>query len=133
VLLAALPGLPTVDCMTSSHHEAFSPCDSGAVREGRPLDRLITIDDVRALFKLGRTAAYELTHRAEFPAPVQVSRRCLRWWASDVDAYADALQREAAERRTRRTTARPAGEPTASAAGRITGTVRAARGHRASA
>jgi predicted DNA-binding transcriptional regulator AlpA len=133
VLLAALPGLPTVDCMTSSHHEAFSPCDPGAVREGRPLDRLISIDDIRALFKLGRTAAYELTHRAEFPAPVQVSRRCLRWWASEVDAYADALQREAAERRTRRTTARPAGEPTASAAGRITGTVRAARGHRESA
>jgi len=54
-------------------------------------DQLISITDIRALFKLGRTAAYELTHRAEFPAPVQVSRRCLRWWASEVDAYADAL------------------------------------------
>ena len=133
MLLAALPGLPTVDCMTSSHHEAFSPCDPGAVREGRSPDRLISIDDIRALFRLGRTAAYELTHRAEFPAPVQVSRRCLRWRASEVDAYADALQREAAERRTRRAAARPAGEPTASAAGRITGTIRAARGHRESA
>jgi predicted DNA-binding transcriptional regulator AlpA len=132
VLLAARPGLPTVDFMTSSHHEALSPCDPGAVREGRLPDRLISIDDIRALFKLGRTAAYELTHRAEFPAPVQVSRRCLRWWASEVDAYADALQREAAERRTRRTPARLAGEPTASAARRITGTVRAARGHRES-
>jgi predicted DNA-binding transcriptional regulator AlpA len=133
VLLAALRGLPTVDCMTSTHHEASSPCDRGAVREGRPPDQLISIDDIRALFKLGRTAAYELTHRAEFPAPVQVSRRCLRWWASEVDAYADALQREAAERKTRLTAVRPAGEATPSAARRITGTVRAARGHRESA
>ena len=50
-MMAALPGLPTVDCMTSSHHEAFSPCDPGAVREGRPPDRLISIDDIRTLFK----------------------------------------------------------------------------------
>ena len=132
MLLAALRGLPTVDCMTSTHHEAFTPCDRGAVREGRPLDRLISIDDIRELFKLGRTAAYELTHRPEFPVPVQVSRRCLRWWASEVDAYADALQREGAERKTRQTAARPAGEATPSAARRITGTVRAARGHRES-
>ena len=26
-------------------------------------DRLISIGDIRSLFKLGRTAAYELTHR----------------------------------------------------------------------
>ena len=128
VLLAASSSLPTVEAMTLPDR------DPEAVRHGRPgTGRLISIGDIRALFKLGRTAAYELTHRAEFPAPVQVSRRCLRWWASEVDAYADALQREAAERRTRQTTARPAGGPTASAAGRITGTVRAARGHRESA
>ena len=30
-------------------------------------DRLISIGDIRNLFKLGRTAAYELTHRPEFP------------------------------------------------------------------
>lgn len=71
-----------------------------AGRRGRPdADRLISIGDIRTLFKLGRTAAYELTHRQGFPAPVQVSRRCLRWWASEVDAYADALQREGALRR----------------------------------
>src|SRR3984957_19522390 len=115
--------------MTSSHHETFSPCDPGAVREGRPLDRLISIDDIRALFKLGRTAAYELTRRPGFPAPVQVSRRCLRWWASEVDAYADDLQREGAERGTRRAVTRETGSPTA-VPRRITGTVRAARGRR---
>ena len=129
MLLAALPGLPTVDCMTSSHHEAFSPCDPGAVREGRPPDRLISIDDIRALFKLGRTAAYELTRRPGFPAPVQVSRRCLRWWASEVDAYADALQREGAPRGTRRAAMRDTGERTA-VPRRTIGTVRTACGRR---
>jgi predicted DNA-binding transcriptional regulator AlpA len=60
-----------------------------AVPEGRPgTDRLISVADIHALFKLGRTAAYELTRRPGFPAPVQFSRRCLRWWASEVDTYA---------------------------------------------
>jgi len=119
--------------MTFADPEASSAYDPEAVRQGRPgADRLISIGDIRALFKLGRTAAYELTHRPGFPAPVHVSRRCLRWWASEVDAYANALQREGAQRRTRRATTRQAGEPVA-VPRRITGTVRAARGRRESA
>ena len=77
-------------------------------RGGHDTDRLISVSDIRMLFKLGRTAAYQLTRRPGFPAPVQLSRRCLRWWASEVDAYADTLQRERAQRRTHRTTTRQA-------------------------
>jgi predicted DNA-binding transcriptional regulator AlpA len=107
--------------------------DPEAVRQGRPgTDRLISVGDIRALFKLGRTAAYELTHRPGFPAPVQVSSRCLRWWASEVDTYAGTLRREGAQRRTRRATMRVASQP-AAVPRRITGTVRAARGRRESA
>lgn len=113
--------------MTSVEPEASSAYDPKAVRLGRPgTDRLISIGDIRTLFKLGRTAAYELTHRSGFPAPVQVSRRCLRWWASEVDAYAGTLQQERARRKTRRTTTRRATE-SAELPRRITGTVRAAR------
>jgi predicted DNA-binding transcriptional regulator AlpA len=119
--------------MTSPSPEALPARDPWAIREGRPTDRLISISDIRTLFKLGRTAAYDLTHRPEFPVPVQVSGRCLRWWASEVAAYAEALQRKGAQRRTRPTTVRPTGEPAASAARRITGTVRAARGRQGSA
>jgi predicted DNA-binding transcriptional regulator AlpA len=98
-----------------------------AVRQGRPdTDRLIGISDIRALFKLGRTAAYELTHRPEFPAPVQVSCRCLRWWASEVEAYADTLQREGVRRRICRTATQRANNLVAPPR-QITGTVRAAR------
>jgi len=89
-------------------------------------DRMISIGDIRVLFKLGRTAAYELTRRPGFPAPVQFSSRCLRWWASEVTAYADTLQQQGAQRSTRRASPRqpstPGGQPR-----RITGTVRAAR------
>jgi predicted DNA-binding transcriptional regulator AlpA len=104
--------------------------DPEAVPRGRPGgDRLISVGDIRALFKLGRTAAYELTRRPGFPAAVQVSRRCLRWWASEVDAYADALQRGGAPRGTRRVAARETDAP-AAVPRRITGTVRAARERR---
>lgn len=116
--------------MSLSDHEAFSLSDSAAVPQPRPgTDRLISIGDIRALFKLGRTAAYDLTHRPGFPAPVQVSRRCYRWWASEVDAYVVTLQRETTQRRTRRTMTRHVAESTA-APRRITGTVRGARSHR---
>jgi hypothetical protein len=73
-------------------------------RGGHDTDRLISVSDIRTLFKLGRTAAYELTRRPGFPAPVQVSRRCLRRWACEVDAYVPTLQHEGAQCRTRRTT-----------------------------
>lgn len=56
-------------------------------------DQLISIADVRGLFKLGRTAAYDLTHRADFPDPIEISPRCYRWWASEVDDFASTLRR----------------------------------------
>jgi predicted DNA-binding transcriptional regulator AlpA len=119
--------------MTLPDPAGFAACEPEAAREGRPgADRLISIADIRALFKLGRTAAYELTHRPGFPAPIQVSSRCLRWWASEVDTYAGTLRRDGAQRKTRRATTRVADEP-AAVPRRITGTVRAARGRGESA
>jgi predicted DNA-binding transcriptional regulator AlpA len=50
-------------------------------------DTLISIRDIRELFSLGRTAAYELTHRPGFPEPVKLSPRCYRWWTSEVLAF----------------------------------------------
>ena len=97
-----------------------------AARDRRATDRMISIADIRMLFKLGRTAAYELTHRPGFPAPVPVSGRCLRWWASEVDAYADTLQREGARRSARRA-AKQRMPRAATPPRQIAGTVRAAR------
>ena len=122
---------PAPTMTLSQHYEVPAGHEPETTRrERRDTDELISINDIRALFKLGRTAAYELTHRPEFPAPVQVSRRCLRWWASEVHAYAHSLQRAETRVRGRRATtlqASPATPPR-----RITGTVRPARGRKES-
>jgi predicted DNA-binding transcriptional regulator AlpA len=56
---------------------------------------LIRIREIRAIFGLGRTAAYELTHRPGFPAPVRISPRCYRWWAAEVALFTADLRRQA--------------------------------------
>ena len=89
-------------------------------------DSLIGITEIRRIFKLGRTAAYELTHRPGFPDPVPISPRCYRWWASEVSAFTAALRREPARASAQRT-ARPRQTDPAAPPRRITGTVRAAR------
>jgi len=92
-------------------------------------DRLISIGDIRDRFKLGRTAAYELTHRPEFPDPVPVSSRCYRWWASEVDAYAASLRLKRSQQSAGATQRAAKLNPShrATPPRRITGTVRAAR------
>jgi hypothetical protein len=71
------------------------------------------------------------THRPDFPAPVPVSPRCYRWWASEVEAFADGLRRKRPDqsaggggipRATKPRVSHPAMPPR-----RITGKVRAAR------
>jgi predicted DNA-binding transcriptional regulator AlpA len=89
-------------------------------------DTLISIADIRTIFGLGRTAAYELTRRPGFPDPVPMSARCYRWWASEVDAFAAALRHQRAQPAARRT-AKPGLPDPAIPPRRITGTVRAAR------
>jgi len=95
-------------------------------RMPRDGDTLITITDIRQIFKLGRTAAYELTHRPDFPDPVQVSSRCYRWWASEVDAFAAALPREHTRQSPRPAREQRASDP-ATPPRQITGKIRAAR------
>jgi predicted DNA-binding transcriptional regulator AlpA len=94
-------------------------------------DALIGIADIRKRFKLGRTAAYELTHRPGFPDPVRISPRCYRWWASEVDTFAASLRRERASRSAagpQRKEKPQAPDPAAPM--RITGTLRSARTRR---
>jgi predicted DNA-binding transcriptional regulator AlpA len=92
-------------------------------------DRLISIRDIRDLFKLGRTAAYELTHRPEFPEPVPVSSRCYRWWASEVDAYATTLRLKRSQQSVSaaQQATKPNTSPRATPPRRIIGKIRPAR------
>jgi predicted DNA-binding transcriptional regulator AlpA len=100
-------------------------------RDRPPTDSLIGIGEIRRLFGLGRTAAYDLTHRPGFPAPVPVSRNAYRWWASEVAAFTVALRTESQNssagprhRAPERTSPQEAPHL------RITGKVRAARNRR---
>ncbi len=112
--------------------EAATPTDEPPVVPPTHLmsDRLIGIRDIRELFQLGRTAAYELTHRPDFPDPVVVSPRCYRWWATEVTAFAASLRREGAS--TRRPTNCATERPRPTTPRCITGRVRTARPRRAS-
>jgi len=130
---AARPGCGQGQAVSRPPDQAIpGPANAGPARWTS--DRLISIGDIRKLFNLGRTAAYELTHRPDFPEPVPISSRCYRWWASEVDAFADSLRRKrseqplqggATQRATKPQTLHPATPPR-----RITGKVRAARTRR---
>ena len=94
-------------------------------------DRLIGIGEIRQLFGIGRTAAYDLTHRPGFPAPVPVSRNAYRWWASEVAAFTAALQADSQNAPTGPRRQAQQHTPSQEAAHlRITGRVRAARSRR---
>jgi predicted DNA-binding transcriptional regulator AlpA len=90
------------------------------------VDSLISIREIRALFGLGRTAAYELTHRPGFPAPVRVSPRCYRWWQHEVAAFTADLRRQA-QPGSRQRPARQAAPAQDMPTLHITGKVRLAR------
>jgi predicted DNA-binding transcriptional regulator AlpA len=96
-------------------------------------DTLVSVHDIRALFALGRTSAYDLTHRPDFPAPVRISPRCYRWWATEVAAFAAHLHEQAQTGRQGgnrpRATSRTTPAQTTPAL-RITGRLRVARGRR---
>ena len=118
-----------------SWHDATSPGITVPEAEGGwqarwANDALISIADIRKRFKLGRTAAYELTHRPGFPDPVPISPRCYRWWASEVDAFAASLCKQASQSAAgspRKEKPQATGPATPM---RITGTLRAARPRR---
>jgi predicted DNA-binding transcriptional regulator AlpA len=91
-------------------------------------DSLIGITEIRRIFRLGRTAAYELTHRPGFPDPVPISPRCYRWWASEVAGFAAALRREPVRANAEPARKPPLPEPNPVAPQpQIIGRVRAAR------
>jgi predicted DNA-binding transcriptional regulator AlpA len=103
------------------------------VRTRWATDTLISIREIRKLFGLGRTAAYELTHRSGFPEPIKLSPRCYRWWASEVIAFTADI-RNTPSRRSRdvERSARRSALPNDPAPIRITGTMRVARSRKAS-
>jgi predicted DNA-binding transcriptional regulator AlpA len=113
----------------ASRHLESAKVPVSANRADLVTDRLVSVREIALWFGLGRTAAYELTHRDGFPAPVVISPRCYRWPAGEVAEFAAGLRKE--QRAGRHTTAtQQRARSTVQTSGtsrRITGTVRAAR------
>ena len=66
--------------------------DPQQTRTAEDGDELITMTEIRAKFKLGRTAGYELVRRPDFPARIVISPRCHRWLRGEVDAFSETLR-----------------------------------------
>lgn len=115
--------------MSCPQDMASSGADSASQPPRWARDSLIGIAEIRTIFRLGRTAAYELTHRPGFPDPVPISPRCYRWWASEVAGFAAALRREPVRANAQPTRKLPLPD-SAAPQPRITGKIRAARARR---
>jgi len=97
------PGRRRLDCSVNRLPSKLeSPTTHGPgeaqaeIRNRWATDKLISIRDIRELFAIGRTAAYELTHRPGFPEPIKLSPRCYRWWANEVTAFAASMRHDSA-------------------------------------
>jgi prophage regulatory protein len=44
-----------------------------------PMDRLIPIGEVCSISGYGRSSVFKFSAQGSFPAPVRLSRRCVRW------------------------------------------------------
>lgn len=56
-------------------------------RTALAMDEYLTIHDLRQALRLGRSAAYALTHSPGFPAPAQLSGSSYRWPRPAVEAF----------------------------------------------
>lgn len=49
--------------------------------------RFLRIDDVITSTGLSRTTIYRMMANAEFPRQHALTKRCIGWWQSDIDAW----------------------------------------------
>ena len=56
-------------------------------------DRLLTRGEVERITGLGRSCLYRLMGDGEFPRPLKISPRAVRWPASEVEAWIGNLPR----------------------------------------
>lgn len=52
----------------------------------------MTARDVMAAVRLSRATIYNLLAAGEFPRPVRIGSKSVRWRASDIAAWVDSLQ-----------------------------------------
>ena len=56
------------------------------------MDRLLTVREVLAVVGISRSGLYAKISKGEFPAPVAIGERSVRFKAIEVEAWIDRLQ-----------------------------------------
>jgi len=83
-------------CLQAEGRASHPPADRGGIvtaDQGMPstsmpsTPQLLTIDDLRRLFRCGRTTAYARVREPGFPSPLVLSGSAHRWWQHEVLAW----------------------------------------------
>ena len=61
------------------------------------MDRLLTRQDVEAHTALSRSAIYRLMRTGQFPEPLQIGPRAVRWKESEIEKFVDSRPRATGE------------------------------------
>ena len=56
-------------------------------------DHLLTRTEVQARIRLGRSALYRMLRAGQFPLPLRIGPRAVRWKASEVEHWLEARPR----------------------------------------
>ena len=56
-------------------------------------DTLLTISEVEAKVGVGKMTIYRRMNQGEFPQPLRVGARSVRWRESDIAAWQDGLEK----------------------------------------
>ena len=61
-------------------------------------DKLMTRQEVEDRIRLCRSALYRLMRQGEFPLPLRIGHRAVRWMASEVEAWLKSRPRATGDR-----------------------------------
>ena len=77
------PGVPISTC------NQVSPCGNNNRKEDAisDRDRLLTRAEVESRVGLTKTSIYRMMRAGQFPEPLRISTRAVRWSASEIEAW----------------------------------------------
>ena len=61
-------------------------------------DRLLTRREVEARCRLARTTLYKMMREGQFPCPIRIGARAVRWLQSEVEAWIQSRPRATGDR-----------------------------------
>jgi len=68
---------------------------SSLIQAPPPVDMLLTVKDVAELLSVNSRTAWRWVKLGKIPRPLKLSRRAVRWRASEMQSYIDRVAAEA--------------------------------------